>query len=42
MTAPPDVKHIEAKMEVVRKEEESAVKNQDFEKAAKIRDESEN
>lgn len=39
MTAPPDVKHIEAKMEVVRKEKESAVKNQDFEKAAKIRDE---
>jgi ATP-dependent Clp protease ATP-binding subunit ClpC len=39
MTAPPDVKHIEAKMEIVRKEKESAVKNQDFEKAAKIRDE---
>jgi ATP-dependent Clp protease ATP-binding subunit ClpC len=39
MTAPPDVKHIEAKMDIVRKEKESAVKNQDFEKAAKIRDE---
>jgi ATP-dependent Clp protease ATP-binding subunit ClpC len=39
MTAPPDVKHIEAKMDIVKKEKESAVKNQDFEKAAKIRDE---
>ncbi len=39
MTAPPDVKHIEDKMAVVRQEKESAVKNQDFEKAAKFRDE---
>ncbi len=39
MTAPPDVKHIEEKMEVVKKEKEYSVKNQDFEKAAKIRDE---
>ena len=39
MTAPPDVKHIEDKMAVVKQEKESAVKNQDFEKAAKFRDE---
>ncbi|MDD3905968.1 MAG: ATP-dependent Clp protease ATP-binding subunit [Candidatus Omnitrophica bacterium] len=39
MTAPPDVKHIEEKMAVVKQEKEAAVKNQDFEKAAKIRDE---
>jgi ATP-dependent Clp protease ATP-binding subunit ClpC len=39
MTAPPDVKHIEEKIESVKKEKESAVKNQDFEKAAKFRDE---
>ncbi|MFA5146182.1 MAG: ATP-dependent Clp protease ATP-binding subunit [Candidatus Omnitrophota bacterium] len=39
MTAPPDVKHIEDKIEVVRKEKEEAVKGQDFEKAAKFRDE---
>jgi ATP-dependent Clp protease ATP-binding subunit ClpC len=39
MTAPPDVKHIEEKMEVVKKEKEQSVKGQDFEKAAKFRDE---
>lgn len=39
MTAPPDVKHIEEKAETVRQEKEAAVKNQDFEKAAKFRDE---
>jgi len=39
MTAPPDVKHIEDKMAVVKQEKEAAVKNQDFEKAAKFRDE---
>jgi len=39
MTAPPDVKHVEDRMAVVRQEKESAVKNQDFEKAAKFRDE---
>ena len=38
-TAPPDVKHIEDKMAVVKQEKESAVKNQDFEKAARFRDE---
>jgi len=39
MTAPPDVKHVEDRMAVVRQEKEAAVKNQDFEKAAKFRDE---
>ena len=39
MTAPPDVKHIEEKMESVKKEKEQSVKGQDFEKAAKFRDE---
>lgn len=39
MTAPPDMKHIESKAENVRQEKEAAVKNQDFEKAAKFRDE---
>ncbi|MBI5124558.1 MAG: ATP-dependent Clp protease ATP-binding subunit [Candidatus Omnitrophica bacterium] len=39
MTAPPDVKHIEDKIETLRKEKEQSVKNQDFEKAAKFRDE---
>lgn len=39
MTAPPDVKHIEEKAESLRQEKEAAVKNQDFEKAAKFRDE---
>ncbi len=39
MTAPPDVKHIEDRVAVVKQEKEAAVKNQDFEKAAKFRDE---
>jgi len=39
MTAPPDVKHIEDKITLIKQEKESAVKNQDFEKAAKFRDE---
>ena len=39
MTAPPDVKHIEDKIENTRKEKEDAVRGQDFEKAAKYRDE---
>jgi ATP-dependent Clp protease ATP-binding subunit ClpC len=39
MTAPPDVKHIEEKMAVIKQEKEASVKNQDFEKAAKFRDE---
>jgi len=39
MTAPPDVKHVEERMAVVKQEKEASVKNQDFEKAAKFRDE---
>jgi ATP-dependent Clp protease ATP-binding subunit ClpC len=39
MTAPPDVKHIEEKVGALKQEKEAAVKNQDFEKAAKVRDE---
>ena len=39
MTAPPDIKAIEDKAVFVRQEKDSAVKNQDFEKAAKFRDE---
>ena len=39
MTAPPDVKNIEDRLAVVKQEKEQAVKNQDFEKAAKFRDE---
>lgn len=38
-TAPPDVKELEEKLERVRKEKESAVVNQEFEKAASLRDE---
>ncbi|WP_018087014.1 ATP-dependent Clp protease ATP-binding subunit [Desulfurispora thermophila] len=37
-TAPPDVKDLEKKLEEVRKEKESAVNNQEFEKAAQLRD----
>ncbi|MFH0839071.1 MAG: ATP-dependent Clp protease ATP-binding subunit [Candidatus Omnitrophota bacterium] len=39
MTAPPDVKDLEGKIEQIRKEKEAAVKQQDFEKAAHFRDE---
>jgi ATP-dependent Clp protease ATP-binding subunit ClpC len=39
MTAPPDVKDLETKIEDIRKEKEAAVKGQDFEKAARFRDE---
>ncbi|MFH1189998.1 MAG: ATP-dependent Clp protease ATP-binding subunit [Candidatus Omnitrophota bacterium] len=39
MTAPPDMKDIEDRAENMRQEKEAAVKNQDFEKAAKFRDE---
>lgn len=38
-TAPPDLKKLEDKAESLSKEKEEAVKNQEFEKAAKIRDE---
>lgn len=38
-TAPPDVKELEEKLETLQKEKESAVVNQEFEKAASLRDE---
>jgi len=38
-TAPPDVKELEEKIEVLKKEKEAAVVNQEFEKAAALRDE---
>ncbi|MFH1868503.1 MAG: ATP-dependent Clp protease ATP-binding subunit [Candidatus Omnitrophota bacterium] len=38
MTAPPDLKKLEEKIEVYRKDKETAVRSQDFEKAAKHRD----
>lgn len=38
-TAPPDVKDLEQRIEEVRKEKEAAVNNQEFEKAAQMRDE---
>ncbi|HHX88026.1 MAG TPA: ATP-dependent Clp protease ATP-binding subunit [Firmicutes bacterium] len=37
-TAPPDLKEMEEKLEVLRSEKEAAVRNQEFEKAAKLRD----
>ena len=38
-TAPPDVKELEEKLELLQKEKESAVVSQEFEKAAALRDE---
>ncbi|GAW91145.1 ATP-dependent Clp protease ATP-binding subunit [Calderihabitans maritimus] len=38
-TAPPDIKELEKRLEEVRKEKEAAVHSQEFEKAAKLRDE---
>ncbi|MFH1245445.1 MAG: ATP-dependent Clp protease ATP-binding subunit [Candidatus Omnitrophota bacterium] len=38
LTAPPDLKEIEDKIEQIKKEKEAAIKSQDFEKAAKFRD----
>ena len=38
-TAPPDVKEVELRLDDVRKEKEAAVHNQEFEKAAQLRDE---
>ena len=38
MTRPPDVKAIEKEIEAIRAEKESAIKAQDFEKAAALRD----
>ncbi len=37
-TTPPDLKEIEEKLESVRNEKEAAVRNQEFEQAAKMRD----
>ena len=38
MTRPPDVKDIEKDIEAIRLEKEGAIKAQDFEKAASLRD----
>jgi len=38
MTRPPDVKEIEAEIETIRGNKEAAIKEQDFEKAASLRD----
>ncbi|SHH44359.1 ATP-dependent Clp protease ATP-binding subunit [Tepidibacter thalassicus] len=38
-TPPKDIKELELKLETLSKEKEEAIRNQDFEKAAKIRDE---
>lgn len=39
MVAPPDIKKMEERLEEIRREKEAAVKSQDFEKAARFRDE---
>ncbi|MFH1782784.1 MAG: ATP-dependent Clp protease ATP-binding subunit [Candidatus Omnitrophota bacterium] len=39
MTAPPEVKNMEKDIEKIRKEKDDAIKSQDFEKAAHLRDE---
>ena len=39
MTAPPEINSMESEVENIRKEKDSAIKNQDFEKAASLRDE---
>ena len=41
-TPPPEIKELEGKVQGINKEKEEAVRCQDFEKAAKIRDEQEN
>ncbi len=38
LTAPPDLRQLEDKIEQIKKEKEEAIKNQDFEKAANLRD----
>ena len=38
LTAPPNLKEIEERIEILRREKEAAVKGQDFEKAASLRD----
>ncbi|MBR2452938.1 MAG: ATP-dependent Clp protease ATP-binding subunit [Clostridia bacterium] len=42
LTAPPDVKDIETKIEELRKEKEAAIASQEYEKAAKLRDDERN
>ncbi|MCG8401677.1 MAG: ATP-dependent Clp protease ATP-binding subunit [Firmicutes bacterium] len=39
LTAPPEIKELEQRIEEIRKEKEAAVNNQEFEKAAQLRDE---
>jgi len=39
MTTPPDIKKMESEIENLRKEKDAAIKDQDFEKAAHLRDE---
>jgi len=39
MVVPPEIKELEAEIEQLRKEKESFIKSQDFEKAARMRDE---
>ncbi|MHB8157361.1 MAG: ATP-dependent Clp protease ATP-binding subunit [Desulfocucumaceae bacterium] len=41
-TAPPDVKNIEKELESTKKEKEAAINNQEFEKAAQMRDREQN
>jgi len=38
LIVPPDIKSLEEKVETLRKEKESFIKSQDFEKAASLRD----
>jgi len=38
LTMPPDIKELEDKIETIRKEKEAAIKGQDFERAASLRD----
>ncbi len=38
LTMPPDIKELEDKIEQIRKEKEAAIKGQDFERAASLRD----
>ncbi|HAL71504.1 MAG TPA: NDP-hexose 4-ketoreductase, partial [Verrucomicrobiales bacterium] len=42
MTRPPELKTIEAEIETIRIEKETAIKDQDFEKAARLRDSEKN
>lgn len=38
ITAPPDIKHLEEELERVKREKEAAIRNEEFEKAAELRD----